>query len=102
MGSLYDQVARSTWLSARRGQRASDHPEQFRRILHRRSERPLFALDLAVPRDFDPGIGDLPGVYLYSLDDLQHACEANRRDREKNGLRPPASLRTRRLGSWRN
>jgi glutamyl-tRNA reductase len=40
-------------------------------------------LDLAVPRDFDPAIGDFLGVYLYSIDDLHKACEANRRAREK-------------------
>jgi glutamyl-tRNA reductase len=38
---------------------------------------------LAVPRDFAPAIGDLMGVYLYSIDDLQEACEANRRARKK-------------------
>ena len=82
--ALYDQVAAADLVISTTG--ASEPVitlEQFRRILHRRSERPLFALDLAVPRDFAPGIGDLPGVYLYSLDDLQQACEANRRDRAK-------------------
>jgi glutamyl-tRNA reductase len=56
--------------------------DQFKRIIHDRAQRPLFVLDLAVPRDFDPHIGQLPGVYLYSLDDLRDACEANRRERE--------------------
>ena len=46
-------------------------------------QRPLFMLDLAVPRDFDPAIGEFLGVYLYSIDDLQQACDANRREREK-------------------
>jgi glutamyl-tRNA reductase len=43
----------------------------------------LFVLDLAVPRDFDARIGEFLGVYLYSIDDLQQACQANRRRREK-------------------
>ncbi len=46
---------------------------------------PLFILDLAVPRDFDPAIGDCLGVYLYSIDDLQEVCRRNcapRRDKE--------------------
>lgn len=49
-----------------------------------RPERPLFVLDLAVPRDFEPGAAKLSGVYLYCLDDLKVACERNRefRDRE--------------------
>lgn len=57
--------------------------ESFAAINSRRQQRPLFMLDLAVPRDFDPEIGDALGVYLYSIDDLQKACEANRRAREK-------------------
>lgn len=58
-------------------------PAEFRRIVRERSQRPLFLLDLAVPRDFPAEIGDFVGVYLYSLDDLRAACEANRKAREK-------------------
>lgn len=43
----------------------------------RRHQRPLFVLDLAVPRDFSPEVGELLGVYLYSLDDLTEACQRN-------------------------
>ncbi len=57
--------------------------EAFQRVHQARHKRPLFILDLAVPRDFAPKIGDLLGVYLYSIDDLQEACEANRRARKK-------------------
>ncbi len=56
---------------------------QFRRIENTRQGGPLFILDLAVPRDFDPAIGDRPDVYLYSVDDLQAACDRNRRQRDK-------------------
>ena len=49
--------------------------EQFLTVEPRRHGRPLFILDLAVPRDFDPAIGDRPEVYLYSIDDLREACE---------------------------
>ncbi len=47
-------------------------------------------LDLAVPRDFEPAIGDRPDVYLYSVDDLRAACERNRAERDKE---LPAALR---------
>ena len=57
--------------------------EQYLKIEPLRRERPLFVLDLAVPRDFEAAIGDRPGVYLYSVDDLQAACAANRRERDK-------------------
>ncbi len=43
-----------------------------------RHQRPLFILDISVPRDFDPEVGNALGVYLYSLDDLALACEKNR------------------------
>lgn len=48
-----------------------------------RGGRPLVVLDLAVPRDFDPTIGGRPGVWLYSIEDLAAACEANRRKRQR-------------------
>ena len=48
-----------------------------------RYQRPLFILDLAIPRDFEPAIGDSLGVYLYSIDDLTAACQKNSRKREK-------------------
>ena len=55
----------------------------FKQIEPARYQRPLFILDLAVPRDFEPAIGDRLGVYLYSIDDLQAACERNRRERDQ-------------------
>jgi glutamyl-tRNA reductase len=43
----------------------------------------LVVLDLAVPRDFDPRIGGRPGTWLYCIDDLAAACEANRASRRQ-------------------
>lgn len=57
--------------------------DRFRRIEAERRERPIFVLDLAVPRDFEPRIAQLQNVYLYSIDDLKQVCEENRRQREK-------------------
>jgi glutamyl-tRNA reductase len=48
-----------------------------------RGGRPLVILDLAIPRDFDPAIGDRPDVWLYSIDDLGRMCDANRKSRQK-------------------
>jgi glutamyl-tRNA reductase len=64
--------------------------EQFLTVEPRRRGRPLFILDLAVPRDFEPAIGDRPEVYLYCVDDLREACEENRRLRDKE---LPAAMR---------
>jgi glutamyl-tRNA reductase len=47
-----------------------------------RHQRPLFVLDLAMPRDFEPEIADELGVYLYAIDDLKEAAEQNRKARE--------------------
>jgi glutamyl-tRNA reductase len=64
--------------------------EAFQRIEAARYQRPLFVLDLAIPRDFDPAIGQCLGVYLYSIDDLREACERNRRERQREW---PAAVR---------
>lgn len=55
----------------------------FAEIEAARGQRPLFVLDLAVPRDFDPEIANRPEVYLYSIDDLSAACDRNRKARDK-------------------
>lgn len=57
--------------------------ETFLPVHSRRGHRLLLILDLAVPRDFDPRIGELANVYLYGIDDLRSACERNQREREK-------------------
>ncbi len=48
-----------------------------------RKGKPLFMVDIAVPRDLDPRIGDLPNVFLYDIDDLQGIVEANLAERER-------------------
>jgi glutamyl-tRNA reductase len=57
--------------------------QHFSALEPHRYQRPLFVLDLAVPRDFEPAIGDCLGVYLYSLDDLHEVCRRNRATRDK-------------------
>jgi len=44
---------------------------QLEPIMHTRPARPLFCIDLAVPRDIEPAVNDLDGVYLYDIDSLQ-------------------------------
>ena len=57
--------------------------DRYKQIESARHQRPLCVLDLAVPRDFDPEIGNRLAVYLYSVDDLQVACQANQEARKK-------------------
>jgi glutamyl-tRNA reductase len=48
-----------------------------------RGARPLFLIDIAVPRDVDPAVARLDGVFLYDLDDLKAVAESNLRERRK-------------------
>jgi glutamyl-tRNA reductase len=50
--------------------------------VRRRRRRPIFMVDIAVPRDIEPQVGDLNDVYLYTIDDLQEIIADNRRARE--------------------
>lgn len=45
--------------------------ERMVEVMRRRRGRPLFLVDIAMPRDFDPACGDVDNVYLYNIDDLQ-------------------------------
>jgi glutamyl-tRNA reductase len=63
---------------------ASEHimtVDDVRAVMGKRPERPLLCIDIAVPRDFDPAIGDIPGVHLYNIDDLEASCAENRYER---------------------
>jgi glutamyl-tRNA reductase len=51
--------------------------DMFHQVVEKRYQRPIFILDLAVPRDFDNGISEFINVYLYSIDDIQTVCDAN-------------------------
>jgi glutamyl-tRNA reductase len=50
--------------------------------LEARKRRPMFMLDLAVPRDIDPAVGALEDVYLYTIDDLRQVVDENVKARE--------------------
>jgi glutamyl-tRNA reductase len=56
---------------------------QVRSAMARRRGKPLFVVDLAVPRDVDPAVNDLDGVYLYDLDDLQGVVAGNLAERAR-------------------
>jgi len=48
-----------------------------------RKHRPMFMVDIAVPRDIEPEVGDLEDVYLYTVDDLQEIIDENLRSRQE-------------------
>jgi glutamyl-tRNA reductase len=57
--------------------------ESARAARRGRHARPLFLIDIAVPRDIDPAVRKMGGVFLYDLDDLKTVAEANLRERLK-------------------
>jgi glutamyl-tRNA reductase len=56
--------------------------ERLQELLRQRGTRPLFLIDLAVPRDFEPSINLLDDVFLYDIDDLQSIAHAHLRERQ--------------------
>jgi glutamyl-tRNA reductase len=60
-----------------------EHGEKF---LHARKNRPMFFIDIAVPRDIDPGLNDLDGIFVYNIDDLQQVVQSHMGDRRKEAV----------------
>ncbi len=57
--------------------------EHIKPIMRQRRHKPIFFIDIAVPRDIDPKINELDNAYVYDIDDLQSVVEENRLKREK-------------------
>ncbi len=66
-----------------------EHGELF---LARRKNRPMFFIDIAVPRDVDPEMNRLDGIFVYDIDDLQQAVTSNADDRKKEAERAEAII----------
>lgn len=58
-------------------------PEKLANAMRRRGNRPVFVIDLAVPRDVDPAINNMDGVYLYDIDALQGIAEESMAERRQ-------------------
>src|SRR6202795_1819757 len=61
-----------------------EHGELF---LSRRKNRPMFFIDIAVPRDVDPEMNKLEGIFVYDIDDLQQAATSHLSDRKQEAAR---------------
>ena len=57
--------------------------EMVEKAIHERKNKPIFFIDIAVPRDIEPDVNDLENIYLYDIDDLQVVVSANMKQREK-------------------
>ncbi len=61
--------------------------DQVKPVLRSRKNRPLFFIDIAVPRDIDPDVNRLSNTYVYDIDDLKGIIEENIEDRNKEALK---------------
>jgi glutamyl-tRNA reductase len=66
-----------------------EHGEQF---LSRRKNRPMFFIDIAVPRDVSPEMAGLDGIFVYDIDDLQQAVSSHVADRREEAVKAEAII----------
>jgi len=60
-----------------------EHGQAF---LHRRRNRPMFFIDIAVPRDVDPEMNKLDGIFVYDIDDLQQVAASHMEERSRQAV----------------
>jgi glutamyl-tRNA reductase len=63
------------------------HKDEMHRVIAARRNKPMFLIDIAVPRNIEPSVNDLDNVFLYDIDDLQEVVNANLRERMKEADR---------------
>ncbi|MBI1921611.1 MAG: glutamyl-tRNA reductase [Geobacter sp.] len=56
-------------------------PKEVEEVIRRRKHKPMFFIDIAVPRDIDPKVNDIENAYLYDMDDLQGVVASNLQQR---------------------
>lgn len=73
-------------------------------VLKKRKNKPMFFIDIAVPRDIDPDVNILDNVYLYDIDDLKEVVEDNMAQRQEEASKAHAvvDLETQTFGNWLN
>jgi glutamyl-tRNA reductase len=82
--SIADHLPRADIVLASTG--ASDYlltRGQVEQVIRQRRNRPMFFIDIAVPRNIDPAVNEIDNVYLYDIDDLQSVITANLKERRK-------------------
>jgi glutamyl-tRNA reductase len=76
-------------------------PSVVQEVLRARKQRPMFFIDMAVPRNFDPAINDLDNVYVYDMDDLARTRADNADEREREAVRAEAIIESEVDRFWR-
>ncbi|MBU1004121.1 MAG: glutamyl-tRNA reductase [Proteobacteria bacterium] len=78
------------------------HAKDIKPVLKARKNRPMFFIDIAVPRDIDPDVNALDNVYLYDIDDLKEVVEENMAQRREEAVKAEAIIEseTSRFALW--
>ncbi len=61
--------------------------EEMQRVIGARRNKPMFLIDIAVPRNIEPSVNEVDNIFLYDIDDLQEVVNANLRERNKEAER---------------
>ncbi len=69
------------------------HKDEMQRVISARRNKPMFLIDIAVPRNIEPSVNDVDNVYLYDIDDLQEVVNSNLRERQKEAESAEAMVR---------
>jgi len=64
--------------------------DDMQRVIAARRNKPMFLIDIAVPRNIDPAVNEIDNVFLYDIDDLQEVVNSNLRERRKEADRAEA------------
>lgn len=88
---LYECLAQSDIIISSTGApHAVIKAKEMKKVLRKRKYRPMFFIDIAVPRDIDPDVNGLDNVYLYDIDDLKDVVEENRAQRMDEAIKAKA------------
>ena len=68
------------------------NPEHGKAFLHKRRNRPMFFIDIAVPRDVNPAMSKLEGLFVYDIDDLQQVAAAHMAERSRSAADAEAMI----------
>ena len=90
--SAADIVISSTGAAATGSGEPIFKKEDGQAFLHRRKNRPMFFIDIAVPRDVDPEMNRLEGIFLYDIDDLQSVAAAHMAERTREAADAEAMI----------
>lgn len=103
--NLYDHLAETDIVISSTGApHAVIKAKEMKKVIKKRKFRPMFFIDIAVPRDIDPDVNGLDNVYLYDIDDLKDVVEENKAQREDEASKADSivEFETLSFGNWLN